>query len=218
MKKCKKCSAILSDEANFCSNCGSTEFFKEPGATAVLNENMLKENRSPQQINQQPQGTPMPNYQQLNFQQPPLNQMGMQQSQNIFMQNNIPPFVNRATVSRSEFLKKYAAPSLNKEWNNIGIFFYVAAGLGIILGIVMANPLDLICSLILLGLALGTHFSVDKPCAIILLILSCLNTLGCMVLFGMPSGWLWIIVSALAVSKIGKIDAQYKQFRSGLPF
>lgn len=252
MKQCKRCNAVQEDAANFCGVCGSSEFIAgaEGGAASYNGSGMPGGNGMPQQAagnamagypqgNYQ-QGGPMPGYPQGNYQQggpaPGYQQINYQQGgyqpQGIpvpnyqpypFMFQNVPPDLDRSTVSKSEFLKNYADPALKKEWRNIGIFFYIAAGLSILLAIVgvlagWSDILDVLFCLMLLGLALGTHLGVNKVCTIILLVLSSLDTLLCLIFYGTPGGWLWILVGAMAVTKISKINTQYKQFQAGLPF
>ena len=212
MKQCRRCNAVLEDAANFCAACGSSEFITGmEGKAASYNNNIPGGNGVPQQA----AGNPVQGYQQPNYQQgiPVPNYQPYP-----FMFQNVPPDVDRAAVSKSEFLKKYADPALRKEWKSIGIFFYIAAGLSILLAIIMSSPADVLFCLTLLGLALGTHLAVNKVCAIILLVLSCLDTMLCIVVYGTPGGWLWILVGVMAVTKISKINTQYKQFQSGMPF
>lgn len=174
---------------------------------------------APAQGYQQPnyqQGVPVQGYQQPNYQQQGIPVPNYQPYP--FAYQNVPPDLDRTAVSKSEFLKKYADPALRKEWRSIGIFFYIASGISILLSFIMASPLDVLFCLVLLGLVLGTHLAVNKVCAIILLVLSCLDTVLSIIAYGTPSGWLWILVGAMAITKIGKINTQYKQFQCGMPF
>lgn len=191
MKQCARCGTMMEDSANFCGSCGSAEFAAGTGnKTAGVYGNVPDGS-----------GIPVPNYQPYPF---------------AFQ--NVPPDVDRSAVSKSEFLKKYADPALRKEWRSIGIFFYIASGLSILLAMFMSSIFEVFFCILLLGLVLGTHLAVNKVCAIILLVLSCLDTLLCLIAYGTPGGWLWILVGAMAVTKIGKINTQYKQFQCGMPF
>lgn len=245
MIQCTRCGAIMEDSAHFCGGCGGTEFVAAPaGNGAVPNEGGMPQGSpapgyqqpnyqqgAPAQGYQQPnyqQGAPMQGYQQPNYQQggpmPGYQQPNFQPQgipvpnfqPNPFAFQNVPPDLDRSTVSKSEFLKKYADPSLQKEWRNIAIFFYVAGGISVLLTLIFLNFIGAIFCLVLLGLAMGMHLGVNKACAIILLVLSSLGTVVAVITMGAPSGWYWIVLGGVAITKINKINTQYKQFRSGM--
>ncbi len=206
---------------------GPMPMYQQPnyqqGGPAPMYQQPNYQQGGPAPMYQQPnyqQGGPAPMYQQPNYQQGRPAPMYQQPVYQVppFITYNVPPDVDRNMVSRSEFLKKYADPALRKEWKSIGIFFYIAGGLSILMSLFMSSIWDVIFCLVLLGLAVGTHLLVNKVCAIILLVLSSLSTILCVVLYGMPAGWLWILVGVMAVTKASKINEEYKRFRYGGPF
>lgn len=113
------------------------------------------------------------------------------------------------SVSRREYINKYAQPSLRKNITSIAILCYVCAGLTVIVSCLF-NPIGIIDAIILAGFALGMHLAKSKVCAILILILSIIE-----VLLSLASGsfpfW-WLIAGVSAVITFSKIEKQYKSF------
>lgn len=92
--------------------------------------------------------------------------------QNAFNNQNEAPILPAGySVSRKEFIDKYAQPSLRKNITSIAILCYVCAGVTFIVSCLL-NPLGIIDALILAGLALGMHLVKSKVCAILILVFS----------------------------------------------
>lgn len=114
-----------------------------------------------------------------------------------------------SSVSRKEFINKYAQPSLRKNITSIAILCYVCAGVTFISACLL-NPLGIIDALLLAGLALGMHIGKSKVCAILILVLSIIEVLVSLVSGTFPF-W-WLIAGISAVVTFNKIEKQYKQF------
>lgn len=113
------------------------------------------------------------------------------------------------SVSRKEFIEKYAQPSLKKNITSIAILCYVCAGLTFIVSCLI-YPLGIIDAVVLTGFALGMHLGKSKVCAILILILSIIEVIMGIVIGSVPI-W-WLIAGISAVITFNKIDKQYKAF------
>lgn len=113
-------------------------------------------------------------------------------------------------ISKREFYERYL-PGLKKDLRGVGILCYVCVVLNSALAMAV-SPWMLIDSLLLLGFALGTHLGKSKVCAVLLLILGCVEVLAGIVETGTPSGILWLIAGISAVTVFRKADKQYAQF------
>lgn len=118
----------------------------------------------------------------------------------------------RQHIGRKEYINEYAPQSLKNDVRNVAIGCYVLVGLSAVLSIVI-NPVGIIESLLLLGLALGMHLGKSKVCAVLIFALSIAEVLiG--IIVGVSVGYLWPIVGIFALVTFNKIDKQYLQFMS----
>ncbi len=112
-------------------------------------------------------------------------------------------------VSKKDFIKYYAQPSLKKNITSIAILCYICAGITFLFACLF-NPLGIIDAFILAGLALGMHLVKSKGFAIAILILSIVECI-----FALASGsfpfW-WLVAGVSAVMTFSKLDKQYKEF------
>lgn len=118
-------------------------------------------------------------------------------------------------VSKGEFRREYAPAELKKGVRTVGIVGYVLAGINLLVAIL--NPFALIDVVILLGLTLGIHLGKSKGCAIAMLVYGIFSCVVGIVSTGTPTGWAWIILGAVAMSQIGKIDKVYEQVTASRP-
>ena len=126
---------------------------------------------------------------------------------------NATPAIDRGTVSKKEFIEKYASPALRKSINSMAITCYILAAVSAVFGIAWThNFYALIDVVILLALTLGMHLGKSKICAIILLIVSIIECVLTTINMGMLSGWWWIIASASAVASFVRLDKEYNSF------
>ena len=123
-----------------------------------------------------------------------------------------PAFPAGYQVSRKEFIEKYTQNSLRKDITGVAILCYVCAGINLISAFLL-NPIGIIDSLLLAGLALGMHLAKSKVCAILILVLGIVEFVLSLIAGGFP--YLWLIAGITAVVTFSKIDKQYKQFLNG---
>lgn len=181
---CTNCGTKIPASAVFCSVCG----YKRPEvATNVSASSLGNISNSPQ--TQMPYDAQTTYTAQNNTQYPPSGQ----------------------PVSKKEFIDKYADPSIKKGIKSSAITCYVCAGINFLVAVAL-NPVGILDSLILLGLALGMHLGRSKVCAILILILSAIEMIIGIALTGTPSGYLWLIAGIASVVAFSKVDKQYKQF------
>ena len=114
-------------------------------------------------------------------------------------------------ISKRDYFMQYV-PHFAKEVRNVAFLCYVCAGLNALLSIFL-NPVGLIDSLLLLGLALGMHLGKSKVCAILILVLACVEMLIGIILVGSPGGVLWLIAGIWAVVIFNRADKQYKNYQ-----
>ena len=126
------------------------------------------------------------------------------------------PVIDRASVSKKEYIEKYAPSALRKNINSMAIICYLCCAISVIGNLfILSNPLGLIDVAVLLALTLGVHLGKSKVCAIILLIVSIIECVFATISLGTPSGWWWIVASVSAVSSFVKLDKQYNLFLLG---
>ena len=126
---------------------------------------------------------------------------------------NAAPTIDRGTVSKKEFIEKYASASLRKSINSMAITCYILAAISAVFGIAWTHSFyALIDVVILLALTLGMHLGKSKICAIALLIVSIIECVLTTINTGMISGWWWIIASASAVASFVRLDKEYNRF------
>ncbi len=118
-------------------------------------------------------------------------------------------------ITKKEYYNKYAPASIKKAIRNAAIWCYVCGGLTVLSAVLM-NPLGIIDGLVFIGLGLGVHLGQSKACAIIALVLACLEVVLALALTGMLSGWLWIVAGICCIIAVNKLDKSYKQFKQGL--
>ena len=124
------------------------------------------------------------------------------------------PPVDRRSVSKKEFIEKYAPVALKKQINSAAIICYFCSAITIGFSF-FTNEYwyySLIDVAILLGLTLGMHLGKSKACAILLLVVSILEVVLTVVSTGTVAGWWWILASFSAVSAFNKLGKQYNQF------
>lgn len=130
-----------------------------------------------------------------------------------FASVNPQPAIDKQSVSKKEFIAKYAPQALKKNIKTAAIVCYICVGISAVAALVLLdNPLMLIDVVVYLALALGMHLGNSKICAILLLIFSVVECIISIVSFGTPSGWWLIIAAASAVSTFRKLDKEYNNF------
>lgn len=121
--------------------------------------------------------------------------------------------VDRKSVTKKEYIAKYAPANLKKNIRSAAIVCYVCVGISAVASLfLLDSPWMLIDVAIYLGLALGMHLGNSKLCAILLLIFSVIECIFSMIQFGSPSGW-WLIIAAIsAISTFNKLGKEYNKF------
>lgn len=113
------------------------------------------------------------------------------------------------SISRKEFIEKFALPSLRKEIKDIAILCYVCAGMTFAVSCFL-NPRGIIDAVVLAVFALGMHLAKSKVCAYLILILSIVEVVLSLFAGSFPFWWLVAGISSVVV--FNKIDRQYKEF------
>lgn len=119
-------------------------------------------------------------------------------------------------VSKGDFRRQYAPPEQQKSITVVSIIGYVLCGINVL--VALLNPFALIDVAVFLGLTLGIHLGKSKGCAIAMLVYGIVGCVIGLLAAGTPSGWAWIVLGAVAMSSIGKMDAVYEQFRAANPY
>ena len=91
-----------------------------------------------------------------------LDKQEFNQSQNVQMDSVVDLDTN--SISKREFINKYASPAYGKSIIATCIIFYIGAGITALHSI-FTNPIGIIDALLLAGLALGLHLSKMKKSA-----------------------------------------------------
>lgn len=138
----------------------------------------------------------------------PYQQFEPQTSNYVPNETPLPPA--GYSLSRKEFINKYAQPSLRRNITSIAILCYVCAGLTFLVAC-FTNPLGIIDALILAGLALAMQLAKSKICAILILLLSVIEVVLSLITVGTAPFW-WLIAGVAAVVTFDKIEKQYKSF------
>lgn len=207
---CSKCGKELNSTAENCPYCGAPVEAKE---AQVIEQTPQAEhqNVSDGGENAQPQGqyySTAPEY------EAPKQDFNAPHQDYFF--SNIPDDIDRSSVSKKEYINKYAPANLRKSINSISIACYVLCGISIIGGLIMGSGwYVLIDAVILLAPVLGMHIAKSKVCAVILLVISIIECVLTSVMIGTVAGWWWIIASISAVSAFRKIDKEYNSFLLG---
>lgn len=119
-------------------------------------------------------------------------------------------------ISKKDYRREYAPQEMNKNLKIVGIIGYVLTGINVL--VAFLNPFAWLDVVILLALTLGIHLSKSKGCAIGMLVYGCVSCLLGLLSMGTPTGWAWIILGAVAISQINKIDRAYEQFTAARPY
>lgn len=128
--------------------------------------------------------------------------------------SNIPYDLDRKTVSKKDYINKYATAALRKNINSTAYLLYGLSVFSLVLNFVMAgfNWITLVEIGVLVALIVGMHIGKSKICAILLLIASIAETVLTLILSGQLAGWWWIIASVYAISCFNKLDKEYNSF------
>ena len=184
---CDKCGKELNSGDAFCTECG----------TAVSRQDTVEQPDANQDV--QSQGTYFSTIQA----EGPVNGPTI----------GIPTDIDRKSVSKKDFINKYASPVFKKNINSISIACYALSAFSVIVNLVMGSDLYfLIDTVIVLAVVLGMHLGKSKLCAILLLIISIAECIFTTIAYGRLAGWWWIVISIYAVSYFRKIDKEYKEF------
>lgn len=184
---CNKCGKELNSGDAFCTGCG----------TAVNIQNTVEQ--SAVNNDNQTQGT----YYSTVQAEGPVNGPTI----------GIPTDIDRKSVSKKEFINKYASPVFKKNINSISIACYALSAISVAVNLAMGSDFYfLIDTVVVLAVVLGMHLGKSKICAILLLVISIAECILSSISLGRPAGWWWIIISIYAVSSFKKIDKEYKEF------
>ncbi|MDE5996529.1 MAG: zinc ribbon domain-containing protein [Eubacterium sp.] len=103
--------------------------------------------------------------------------------------------VDRKSVTKKEFIAKYAPANLKKNIKSAAILCYVCVAISAVAALaLLKQPLMLIDVAIYLVLALGMHLGNSKICAYLLLVFSIFECIYSVIQVGTPSGW-WLIIA-----------------------
>lgn len=202
---CNKCGKEIDNDVKICPFCGAelqvqnnqTEFF----------EQVKDENAAP---DAQQFAPPVQNY------EAPEQNDNTQQQYYAYNNagSNIPDGLDRKTVSKKDYINKYATAALRKNINSTAYLLYGLSVVSLIFNFIMAgfSWITLAEIGVMVALIVGIHIGKSKVCAILLLIVSIAETVLTLVLSGQVAGWWWIIASIYAVSIFRKLDKEYNSF------
>lgn len=202
---CSKCGKETDNDVQICPFCGAelqVPDHQTEGFGQVKDENVPPDD--------QKFTPPVQNYE-----APGQNDYAQQQYYSYSQSgSNIPYDLDRKTVSKKEYINKYATAALRKNINSTAYLLYGLSVFSLILNFVMAgfNWIILAEIGVLAALIVGMHIGKSKICAILLLIASIAETVLALVLSGQPAGWWWIIASIYAISCFNKLDKEYNSF------
>ncbi|MBE6813371.1 MAG: zinc ribbon domain-containing protein [Ruminococcaceae bacterium] len=116
------------------------------------------------------------------------------------------------SVSRKEFIEKYAPKSVKSDIKAVAITCYVCAA--ITFGVACAAaPAGIIDALLLAGFALGMHLLKSRVFAVLILVLSIVESVFA-IAQGATAPVLWIICGVAAIMIFVKLEKQYKDFKA----
>lgn len=209
---CNNCGKEISEVVTNCPYCGSAVDAQKVQASAPDNTQAYEQNAPQEAAYTQPVQqfeTPAQDY------EAPKQDFNAPQPDYSFVNtgSNIPDDIDRSSVSKKEYLNKYASASIKKNINSIGIVGYILCGISVLVNIFMGNDwYFLIDTVIFLALILGIHLGKNKIFAILLLVVSIVECVLGIVATGAFTGWLWIVVSISAISSFKKLDKEYNLF------
>lgn len=129
-------------------------------------------------------------------------------------QNNAQYVQNKKAVSLKEFIEKYADPAIKKEIRSTAIIAYVCAGITFAVSLLF-NWLGIIDALLFAGFALGMHLKKSRVCAVLMLVLGCVEVIVSLAAGRTTPPVLWLIAGIGAVAVFRKAGKQYKNFVLG---
>ncbi len=154
---------------------------------------MNNQQQYPQQMAQAQMNNPQQMYQGVN--QPGLG--------NVFTQPNI---------SKKDFINLPELGDWKKNFKETMILSYVIIAINMIIAAIY-NPVGAVVILVFLGLILGIHLGLNKPCAIILLVLSIINLILNMI-SGVSAGYVLVAIGGWSVKLLFDLDKLWKEFQS----
>lgn len=209
---CNHCGKKISDVVTNCPYCGS--IVDAQAAQTYTSENTQAYESAPQaetEYTQPVQQFEAPNQ---NYEAPKQDFNAPQPDYSFANTgSNIPADIDRKSVSKKDFLNKYASAAIKKNINSVSIVCYILCGLSVIANIFIGSDwYFLIDTVIILALILGMHLGKSKICAILLLVVSIIECIIGIVATGAFTGWLWIVASVSAISTFKKLDKEYNLF------
>ena len=118
-----------------------------------------------------------------------------------------------ADVDKATYFKKYADGAFKRAVKGAAILGYVCVGINTVVSL-LANPIGLIESGILLALTLGMHLRKSKACAIGLLVLAIIEMVAALVLNGSIGPWLWLITGIWGVTAFKNAEKRYQELKN----
>lgn len=186
---CNTCGNQLPEEASFCPVCGQWRAQVAPFATTQAEQANHDSTPRTNAFDYSPEN-PFPSSGHPVVRDRQLPQMG--------------------ECSRKDFIEKYADPSLKKNIASIAILCYVCAGATFVASC-LANPWGIIDAVVLAAFALGMHLAKSRACAILILVLSIIESVLSLAAAGSFPFW-WLVAGISAVVVFAKIERQYKEF------
>lgn len=108
-------------------------------------------------------------------------------------------------VTPAQYRRDYAPQRFHKDVKSLCIAGYVLIGISTVSALV-SNPVALVDSVLMLALVLMIHLRKSRSCVIGLLSYSIFNCVVGMILYGMPAGYLWIILSIALHAHFNQAD------------
>lgn len=117
------------------------------------------------------------------------------------------------SVSKREYLKKYAGDSFKNNLRIIAIVGYVLCGIQALMA--LADPFVLADLAICLGLTLGMHLGRSKGCAIGILVYAIVSMLIILISSGTVGGWGWLAVGISGLIIFHNAEKRYQEQMRG---
>ena len=117
--------------------------------------------------------------------------------------------LSRLEFAKSQLISKEVRMSLNMA----SILGYICAGINILIGLGLKEPIVIISGLVMLLLVIGVHAFKSMICAIVFLVLSILNLAMTLIFYQEFGGWLIFVAGAYSVWAIGRLNGEYENFK-----
>lgn len=117
-------------------------------------------------------------------------------------------------MTKREFYKSEEMRPVRKQINSSAICAYVCAGISLIAGLLIGNPLIIIDVILVVVCGLLVHLIQSRAAAIVLLVYSGINVIIGIIVNGRLQGWWLCLIGVYAVIYTFKFQKAWKEHKT----